>query len=155
MMAKKARTLTEYVGQHVITEAKISERLQGILDGMLQQAVLNRVQAAMNQASSLVVRDAKANLAPVTKTGALRDSIKQLSVRRGTKGVLTYVGSELPYSALIEYGDGAYAHKKYGPNWSGNPRKFTPYMRPALDSNEAAIKKLINDALGEAVRDVD
>lgn len=102
----------------------------------------------LQKACALVERTAKQN-AP-KDTGALRRSIS--SRIEGTTGI---VFTPLEYAPYVEYGTGLFATeggRKDVPwhyqddkgEWhSTNGQKPQPFLKPALDSNRAQIKKLL------------
>ena len=100
--------------------------------------VIRSVEAAKQGAltgAALVVEGAAKVLSPID-TGNLRSSI--------THEILTdeaRVGLNTEYAPYQEYG---FRHWKSG--------KFiqNPFLRPALDRNEARVKKMIGDVLGKA-----
>jgi HK97 gp10 family phage protein len=56
----------------------------------------------------------------------------------GPNTVAVYVGTDVNYAAEVEYGFGK--------------RRPRPYLRPALDEQENAVRKEINEALGDLIR---
>lgn len=75
--------------------------------------------------------------APASDTGNLARNIIVLADERTH---MSYVVSRAPYSAALEYGA---VRNKDSEFFTLAPR---PFMRPALELNRAAIRKLIDDA---------
>jgi HK97 gp10 family phage protein len=102
----------------------------------------------LQKACALVERTAKQN-AP-KDTGALRRSIT--SRIEGTTGI---VFTPLEYAPYVEYGTGLFSteggrkdvpwhYQDDAGNWhTTNGQKPQPFLKPALDSNRAQIKKLL------------
>lgn len=102
----------------------------------------------LQKACALVERTAKQN-AP-KDTGALRRSIS--SRIEGTTGI---VFTPLEYAPYVEYGTGLFSteggrkdvpwsYQDDAGNWhTTNGQKPQPFLKPALDSNRAQIKKLL------------
>lgn len=109
----------------------------------LQQRFVPKIVAAVRESCEAVVGEAQA-IAPVD-TGQLRDSIQTASVELVGTTVRGEVEATAPYAAYVEFGTGQRGEASagagpgpYNPNWPGMPAQ--PYMRPALDSAQPAIR---------------
>lgn len=127
------------------------ERLESLLDA-------EALKAAMGQACAVVERSAKEK-AP-KGNGELRRSITS-EVHVSGDQVEGVVFTPLEYAPYVEYGTGLFAEKggRQDVPWcyqddegewhttSGmNPQ---PYMRPALNENREAIKRILKEAITE------
>jgi HK97 gp10 family phage protein len=98
----------------------------------VKKAVTNEVRA-LTESALIVEGAAKANC-PVD-TGNLRSSINHK-----VDATTAQVGTNVEYSEYVEYGTSKMAAQ--------------PYLRPALDSNIEAIKRVMKEKYGVAIREV-
>lgn len=137
----------KYLWVFMADDVKIEgmEEVFKMLDRVVDPKALGE---GLQKACALVERTAKQN-AP-KDTGALRRSIA--SRVEGTTGI---VFTPLEYAPYVEYGTGLFAttggrkdtpwsYQDDAGNWhTTNGQKPQPFMKPALDSNRAQIKKLL------------
>lgn len=98
---------------------------------------------ALIAAGWLVANDAKAR-APY-KSGTLRRSIDVASVGPGD----VRVGSSVPYAARIEFG--FVGADSAGRNYH---QAAQPYLRPAFEENQAAVRQAVIDGALELIRGI-
>jgi HK97 gp10 family phage protein len=119
-----------------------------------QSALLARVALATHdavEASCSLIQGAAQAICPVD-TGALRDSIS-VQVEDSGQGSRGVVSVGMFYADYVEYGTGRkgdpsapYAHVE---DWAGMVPQ--PFMRPALDENQAQIPDIFREQLGGAL----
>lgn len=114
------------------------DELMQKLDTLGRRTIIERMGRALQSSQEQVVADAKAG-SPV-ETGELEASIAPSEVRIGSRGVLGGAETDLYYARWVEYGAGG--------------RPAYPFLRPALDNNQAAIVEAFKAALREAVSTV-
>jgi len=107
--------------------------------GKLEGRVSDKLESATKSGALIVQNDAKIK-APYL-TGNLKRSIHIETTEKTDTKVVVMVGTDLEYAAAQEFGTsrGVPAH---------------PYLRPALDENDEAVKKEIKDALAAVLRGV-
>ncbi len=92
------------------------------------------------RAGALIVQNSAKDRAPFL-TGTLKRSIHMETTEKNDRRVIITVGTDVVYAAAQEFGTsrGVPAH---------------PYLRPALDENQDAVKKEIMAALKDILRKV-
>jgi HK97 gp10 family phage protein len=110
-------------------------RALGKLDGAASGRVLGR--AVM--AGALIVEGRAKELAPVD-TGNLRASLQAELLAAGTRGAEAQVGTGVSYAAHQEFG----THRM----------PAHPFLRPALDESEQAVRRAVGDVVRRAVEGV-
>lgn len=128
------------------------------LDGALMQ----RLTEAMETWALRVEATAK-RLVPVD-SGRLRSSIANEVERTGTVEITAYIGSNVSYAPIIEFGRGpvhadeGYLRFKidgevfYRKQVAGTEAQ--PYLRPAVEEHREDLKRLVAQAVEKAVEDV-
>ncbi len=108
---------------------------------------------AVSQAAAVVEREAKANSErggssfPHRITGNLMNSIKEIRQNSQPGRVESQVGSDMVYAPRLEYG--FMDVDRLGRRYNQHPR---PFLRPALDDNEAEIQAAFEKAFKEILR---
>ena len=100
----------------------------------MPKAIQEKAIEALREGAEMVVNDAK-KLVPV-KTGKLRDSIKAVSNKKGTKYTITAPAQN----------DKGIAYGQYVEFWPG--RRY-PFMYPAMEANRDEIKRKVIQAIKE------
>lgn len=127
------------------------KELQAAFDSLereLQEALVD----AVTQAAIVVEREAKANSEkggdafPHRITGNLMNSIKELRQMVGPGRVESEVGTAMEYGPRLEYG--FMDVDRLGRRYNQHPR---PFLRPALDENEAEIQAAFEKAINAAI----
>ncbi len=153
------------------------KRMEG-LKVALQKKILRK---ALGQASKVVLKAAKANLAGVTgpeSTGLLRRSLGRLTrTYRNTGTIVVLVGPRDGFRTALNSGQYAdpvkYAHLVEGGRWniavarnarvlsnrvkvfgtSVRPTVPRPFMRPAWQSNKAKLETLVREQILEGIEE--
>lgn len=122
-----------------------------------KNTLMMKIQSAVQDATHIVEREAKENC-PVGDTGILRASITS-EFKKDDKSVTGIVGSNVSYSAFVEFGTGLYSSKGDGRQdvpwryqdangeWhTTSGMKPQPYLIPALDNNIQTVSDIIMEA---------
>ena len=126
---------------------RVQKRLEEVAD-------IDKLSAAIGRACALVERSAKQN-AP-KGNGELRRSI-QSKIEQDSDEIRGIVFTPLEYAPYVEYGTGLFAeengrkdvpwsYKDDAGEWhSTSGMHPQPFLRPALDSNRAQIKRILQE----------
>ncbi len=110
--------------------AKATFRPRGDLGRFVEARISPAIVASVKASCALIETSAKI-FAPVD-TGRLRDSIAT-TIDDSGKTVVGTVGTDVPYAV----------HQEFGTRF----QKGTPFLRPAIDENRAAIKDIFRDQI--------
>lgn len=124
----------------LIATEELQQKVQRLARLAQDAGILN---TALIAAAQLVANDAKAR-APY-RTGTLRRSISVESLGPGD----VRVGSSAPYAARIEFG--FVGADSLGRNYH---QAAQPYLRPAFEENQAAVRQAVIDGALELVRQI-
>jgi HK97 gp10 family phage protein len=129
------------------TEVKGIKKLQAKF-----QQIDKELQAMLSQATSagaaVVVREAKINVGrghpdfPEIITGATRRNIREVRKEKSPVRCVSQVGSTLSHAMRLE--KGFMDTDRLGRRYHQQPR---PFLRPALDENEAEIQKAFEEKI--------
>lgn len=114
----------------------------------IDQELNDALAEAVSQAAAVVEREAKANSEkggdafPHRITGNLMNSIKELRQNTQPGRVESEVGTDMEYGPRLEYG--FMDTDKRGRRYNQHPR---PFLRPALDENEAEIQQAFEKSI--------
>jgi HK97 gp10 family phage protein len=117
--------------------------------GQFVQAVVTPAVLASMIDSCALLQQAAKDKCPVD-TGALRDSIGVTITQTG-KTVVGSVAPTMDYASYVEYGTGRRGSPAPYPHvetWPGQVAQ--PYMRPAFDESQDAVKELFRGQLAQA-----
>jgi len=131
-------------------EVKGVKELQATF-GKLEKEFQDALAEAVSQAAAVVEREAKINSGrggafPNRVTGNLMNSIKELRQTVEPNRVTSVVGSDMVYAPRLEYGFSG--TDRLGRHYNQRPR---PFLRPALDENEAQIQAAFEKSLREII----
>ena len=98
---------------------------------VLDVSIQNIMSQAVSQGAAVVERDAKQRVR--VRTGRLRNSIREMKQTKTASRVESQVGTDVEYGPANEFGSARLSAQ--------------PFLRPAIDNNEAEIVAAVEQAI--------